>query len=365
MKALKTIIFLLACLGLAGGAYYAATQNKGAAAPEKTRLLTDAERAALDGVRKITLVAASGETVSPERDVAGVWRLPGKAGYPADPAKIRGFLLKLSASRLLEEKTSDPARFGALGLDAGIEASLYDAAGKIIFAASFGKNFDERDATYVKPATQSAAYLASGAFSLSVAPMDWANVESVAIPSGLIASIESVSAQDSYVIARTIKKDKEKWTLASNGAAVKAKSQSALQGVASALEAFAIADVKPAASLATYFDGASATTMMYSLKDGALIMATLAKDQDGKAWARFDVASAPQPAKVGEAAAEAAQEESASPAPLPNKKGKEEHAAQEFIIDYPALQELVKERAFLIPDFVYEDATQPLAALTK
>ncbi|MET0156268.1 MAG: DUF4340 domain-containing protein [Rickettsiales bacterium] len=368
MSATKTLLFFLACVGLAIGAYFAAVgPKKGTERQAEARLLSDVERASLDKVEKIVISAPSGESVSPQKGKNGAWKLPEKGNFPADAGKIRDFLLQLSSSRVLEEKTSDPKRFSQLGLDDGIEAAFYDNEGKKFFSAAFGKKFEGRDAVYVKTASKPAAYLASGVFDLSAAPMEWANVKPIAFPSGLVESVESVGTQSGYTIKREVRGDKEEWRLAGGAEGKTPKSQSVLESVAASLEAFAISDIKPASELSAYFDGRDATTLMFSLKDGALVMATLAKDGAGKAWARFDVASAPVPSKIDEAAKNAAKEAEATspPSPLPDKKTEKEPKPQDFVLDYALLQELVKQRAFNIPDFVYDDATKPLSALTQ
>ena len=353
MKAIKTVIFLIICAALAALAYVA-TDRSGAGQEQESRLLSKDQSQKLSDVRIIMISSATGETVSPSMDDKGVWRLPEKADYPADPAKIRDFLLTLSASRLIEKKTANPDRFAALGLEAGVDVVLLDASGSELKSVTFGKNIDERDAVYVKPKDAENAYLASGNFNVTAEPMDWARTKPVAIPSGLVESVESVSASGSLTVARERKDGAETWKLEGSTAT---KNQSELQNMAAALEAFLIEDVKPASELSAYWDGEAATTLMFSLKDGALIMVTLAKDADGNAWARFDVASAPVPSQVSGAAKEAAQEEKEAPAALPGDKNNASASPEEFVVDYDLLQELVKGRAFLIPDFVYDDAT--------
>ena len=55
------------------------------------------------------------ETVSIFREDE-VWRVAEQNGYPADTGKVRDFILSLAELTLVEAKTSDPARYGRLGL---------------------------------------------------------------------------------------------------------------------------------------------------------------------------------------------------------------------------------------------------------
>jgi hypothetical protein len=45
-----------------------------------------------------------------------VWRVAEHNGYPADTGKVRDFIISLAELTLVEAKTSDPARYGRLGL---------------------------------------------------------------------------------------------------------------------------------------------------------------------------------------------------------------------------------------------------------
>ena len=45
------------------------------------------------------------------------WGLEDRGGYPVQVTKLRGMLTALTELRLVEPRTTDPAKFGRLGLE--------------------------------------------------------------------------------------------------------------------------------------------------------------------------------------------------------------------------------------------------------
>lgn len=64
------------------------------------------------------VVEAPGEEAVTISNASGTWGVVNRADYPASVAKIREVLLALADAQILEEKTSDPARYAALGVTA-------------------------------------------------------------------------------------------------------------------------------------------------------------------------------------------------------------------------------------------------------
>lgn len=71
----------------------------------------------INDIRRIGFTGAGNEPVlTLERDDAG-WRAVERDGWSADVARVRGFLLELADSRLLEAKTANPDRYATLGVE--------------------------------------------------------------------------------------------------------------------------------------------------------------------------------------------------------------------------------------------------------
>lgn len=70
----------------------------------------------INAIERIEIERAGEDTVVLENTGDG-WSVPARDGFPADIAKIRALLIALADARVLEEKTADPARYGAIGVD--------------------------------------------------------------------------------------------------------------------------------------------------------------------------------------------------------------------------------------------------------
>jgi hypothetical protein len=104
------------------------------------------------------------------------WTVAQRAEYPADIAKLRKLLQALASARIVEEKTSDPSNYRALGVDnpdapdaIGTEIKIVgpDATHTVIVGkASAGGNF-------MRLAQQARGLLVTPGISVDAEPRDW------------------------------------------------------------------------------------------------------------------------------------------------------------------------------------------------
>ncbi len=70
----------------------------------------------LAAATKLTL-EQKGKTLVIEKHGDHLWGVADRGDYPVQPDKLRGVLAGLTELRLVDKRTSDPAQFGALGVD--------------------------------------------------------------------------------------------------------------------------------------------------------------------------------------------------------------------------------------------------------
>lgn len=145
-------------------------------------------------------VTSAGQTTSVRREPGG-WTIAERSGYPADAAKLRELLVRLSELRQVEAKTADPARLPRLELDdptaPGSKAKqvrLLDGAGQMIAGIVIGKEAygqfgPGRSGGYVRRLGEDRAWLADAAVQVPTRPIDWIRREILDIPAGKIRSV--------------------------------------------------------------------------------------------------------------------------------------------------------------------------------
>jgi hypothetical protein len=140
---LRSLTIVAALAMLAAG--LALWQNLAVVAPPRVenQLLLPGLSAHLADIAAIE-VTAEGKSATVKHGDDG-WILPQKEGYPAAPEKISRLLDRLAAMRLIEEKTADPVRYAALGLDTAdkastaVEVKLFNATGESLGDVIFGR----------------------------------------------------------------------------------------------------------------------------------------------------------------------------------------------------------------------------------
>lgn len=108
------LLGLAALLAIAGAFWLSSGRSLPRAVQQGERVLPGLERR-LNEVTEVRIARGDGLATTLRRDSAS-WRVV-ERDYPADVAQIRRLLLDLAALEVLEEKTSDPARYAQLDVD--------------------------------------------------------------------------------------------------------------------------------------------------------------------------------------------------------------------------------------------------------
>lgn len=133
----------------------------------------------VNDVNAITLTGAGDKVLATLKRGTDGWSIAEKSGYPADLAKVRAFLIKLDQATLTEAKTSNPKRYGELGVDDVKDAK---ATGVLVTLGGLAKplsiiignyNGAGGGGTFVRRRGEAQTWLAGGNLTVTKNMADW------------------------------------------------------------------------------------------------------------------------------------------------------------------------------------------------
>jgi hypothetical protein len=165
-----------------------------------------------DAIRLVRLTAPGAITHLERKD--GRWQVREKHGYPADTAKLGAVLADFAALRLLEPRTDDPKRYGALDLTPPGEADgralrieVYGAGEAPLAALYLGKRREVRGGgvrqAYVRLPDEARTWLAQTALDPPREPSLWLARQVLDIPQAQVRRIRvALYGQQPYTLVR-------------------------------------------------------------------------------------------------------------------------------------------------------------------
>lgn len=149
------------------------------------------------------VIAAPGEEAITISNASGTWSVANRDDYPAQVGKIRELLLALADAQILEEKTANPERYGALGVD---EPELPDSRGVRLaitgddfgFALIVG-DINQGSNRYVRVVDQPQSLLIDADPDLPDSISGWLRSELVDIESSRVSQVNIRHADDEVV----------------------------------------------------------------------------------------------------------------------------------------------------------------------
>ena len=192
--------------------------------PQSVRqLLFPGLKADLSTLVKIEIDTAGEKQLMERHD--DVWTLPAKDHYPANQARIAQLLSNITNLTVIEQKTSDPARYADLSLGlpskepgSGHEIRLMTEKGVIVadlivgrIATSMGRS---GGGYYVRRADADESWLAEGTLDLPAAEVDWAErrVFDLTEPNAVKSTILKVGDKTIITVSRD-KPDTEEFAM--------------------------------------------------------------------------------------------------------------------------------------------------------
>jgi hypothetical protein len=274
----KTLIGLLAVAIVAVGAAFAINHSRKPLSDVSAQAgtLVPGLRDHVNDVSRVSLVGANKQVlVSLERDGNG-WKVIEKGGYPADVGKLRDYLLKLADATLLEQKTSNSARYADLGVTdmddpqaKGIQVELQGLASPVQFIVG---TFDgPTNGSFVRRVGESQSWLAKGSLLPDKNASDWLRKDLGDISSSRVASVSITRGEGKTLSISKTSEDDSLYTVANLPKGRELSSEYAPNGLASVLADLRFDDVAPTSEVAPAEDAIKAR---YSLFDGIVVDAT-------------------------------------------------------------------------------------------
>ena len=180
-----------AALIIAGALFVSARRS----APEESvsRLLLPSLATDLNVVTEVQVRKGSPKPTVTLHKTADHWTVAERADYPADVPKLRKLLVALRDARIVEDKTADPARFAAIGVQdpadpsaPGAEVTLVTPAGKQ--SVIIGKPVGEGSFARLGGANQS--YAVEPAIAAESEPRQWIDARLFDVTTAQIQGIE-------------------------------------------------------------------------------------------------------------------------------------------------------------------------------
>jgi hypothetical protein len=198
------LILILALIAICGAFYLSSQRNF--QSDTQSVLLLPGLTPELDSVTEVNVRKGSATpTVTLHRN-GDAWSIAQRGDYPADASKVHKLLLALSEAKIVEEKTSDPAKYPILGVEdaaqagaTGAEVTLTAKDGK--HALIVGKPVGEGN--FVRLAGEGKSYSVAPAIAADAEPNAWIDARLTNIPTTSIQSVELKPATGpGYVLRR-------------------------------------------------------------------------------------------------------------------------------------------------------------------
>ena len=368
--AIVAVVAVIAGLWLAG-------RHTSPPSSESAALYPDL-KSELASITAVRIVKAGGSPALEVKRGESGWTVAERHDYPADEAKLRKLITSLAEAKVLEEKTSNPESYPALGVEdvsdaaaGGVQIELDGPKQPVKLIV--GKQAQGAQSQYVRRAGEPKSWLVNKSIDTSSSADQWLRKQIIDVSADRVQSAEvSIGKSKPYSAVKKTRADAD-FTVEGLPKGKELSSPSAADNFATALAGLTLSDVKAASEVT---DPPSARTTIRTF-DG-LVTEVSGWEKDDKHYVAlktsFDAALADK-FKVATADAEkkeAASEEKDAPANAegaPPTDKSNDAAAQPAAPDVAG--ESTKANAQLngwvyeIPAYKYEAIFKPLDDLIK
>jgi hypothetical protein len=194
---MRNLLFFIITLAVVVTAWKASQTSKPTTEID-ARLLYPSLNERINEIRRFSISTAKSKT---QLELKGSeWVVANRDSYPANFSAVKSTLLHLAATRIVEEKTSDPANYATIGVnqpdDDGSESVLIeirDAADAIVASLIIGK---ERTANslnipnyFARDPNDATALLVQGDLKMSDDPIKWMDTSVVNVSTERVQSV--------------------------------------------------------------------------------------------------------------------------------------------------------------------------------
>jgi hypothetical protein len=370
-----SILAIVAVVAVLAGLWLAGRQTS-PPSTESAALYPDL-KSELASVTALRIVKAGGAPALEVKRSESGWTVAERHNYPADEAKLRKLVTSLAEAKVLEEKTSNPESYKALGVEdvsdaaaGGVQIELDGPKQPIKLIV--GKQAQGAQSQYVRRAGEPKSWLINKSIDTSASADQWLRKEIIDVAADRVQSAEvTVEKSKPYSAVKKTRADAD-FTVEGLPKGKELSSPSAADNFATALAGLTLSDVK-AASEVTDAPSARATIKTF---DGLITEVTGWKKDDKHYVAlktsfdaaladKFKVATA-DTEKKDAPAADAAKKEGEGAPPAADKPAEAPKPATRNIAE-----ESTKANAQLngwvyeIPAYKYDAIFKPLDELIK
>jgi hypothetical protein len=289
----KTLYGLIAAavIALAAAWWINRAQRPLSEAPGQDRVLLPGFRDQVNDVDTVTLTGADAKVLATLKRGSHGWGIVEKAGYPADVAKLREFLLKLADASVLESKTSNPKLYPELGVE---DVKAKDAKGVLVTLAGAKQpfklivgNFNGAGGggTFVRREGDAQSLLVKGNLSVDKNTADWEKKDIADIAATRIRAVTITRPDGSTLQVHKDQPGDANFKVADVPKGREVSSDFVANPLGAGLAGLRVDDVFPAQEAAPGPDE-KVYKVHYAAFDGLIVDAT-AWVRDGKDYARF------------------------------------------------------------------------------
>ncbi len=317
MNRRRFVVLVLAAVVVLSGALFLAARRNPVTEPHGSDLFPGLGNE-ITTVTAVTLRKSGAVPATSLHKTGDRWTVAERDDYPADVGRLRQLLSAVRDAKIVEEKTSDPARYGVLGVEdlpapaaatnaaaapaanapesPGVDAA---AAGTEIVIATPGVTHTlivgkaAGTGNFVRRAGEARSYSVEPGISVETEPQHWIDPHLIDVPTARIQSMEfKPPGAAAYTVRRTAAGDA---TFALEGAPAGRKplDPTALAPAPSTLAALEAQDVAPAGSV----DFGPGFRTVVTQTDGEVITLTGVVNGD-KHWLQFQSSKAPAAAQT-------------------------------------------------------------------
>lgn len=184
------MLLIAAVIAVAAGVFLA--NRRSASSEQRSGALWPAFADQLKSISAVR-IEKGGATVASMQKTGDAWTLKERDGYPVDLNKLRTLLTTLGDAKIVEEKTADPARYAAIGVEdlsrpgaTGTQITVVLSGGEksLIVGKSAGRE------SFVRRAGESRSYSVEPAITLDAAPSYWIDSRLIDVASTKIERID-------------------------------------------------------------------------------------------------------------------------------------------------------------------------------
>lgn len=263
-------LLFTAVVVLSGALYLSSRRNPAGATPGMA--LLPLLSTATPAVTAIMVRKGSATPAVTVHKIGNQWSVAERGGFPADVSKLRKLLSSLGDAKIIEEKTSDPTRYAAIGVEdpsqpdaTGTEITVSTAANSAAFSVIVGKTIGAGN--FVRRSGEQQSFSVEPALSVATEARLWIDSRLIDVPVMKIQRIDIKPASGpTYALSRIAATDNT-FSLEGTPEGRQALAGAALAPSTNILAALTAEDVETA----TAIDFSHATLATVTLSDGSTL----------------------------------------------------------------------------------------------